>query len=214
MNIESLIGNQGKTRLPQRSEANAMGRFLPASPNTHEWKRRLRTRASPSATRRRWRRAVLAESFLLEFALAAISEGRLVGLAGFHTQLGALTSGMSAELLLERLGTVGGLWAAIIFSIYARQPQASELLMDGIAVSRDMRGKGIGTHLLNDLKRYARENGFCSIRLDVIDTNPVARRLYERQGFVPTRTERFGYLRWLLGFGASTTMIFHVEGCA
>lgn len=156
------------------------------------------------------RRAVLAESFLLAYAVAAISNGRLVGLAGFHTMRGALTSGMSADLLLERLGTLGGLWAAIIFSIYARQPQASELLMDGIAVRHDMRGKGIGTHLLNDLKHYARENGFCTIRLDVIDTNPAARRLYEQQGFVPIRTERFGCLRWLLGFGASTTMIVNV----
>lgn len=160
------------------------------------------------------RRVVLADSLLLEFAVAAISEGRLVGLAGFHTQRGALTGGMSAELLLERLGTLGGVWAAIIFSIYARQPQPSELLMDGIAVRRDMRGKGIGTHLLNDLKHYAREHGFRTIRLDVIDTNPAARRLYERQGFVPTSTERFGCLRWLLGFGASTTMIFTVEGSA
>ncbi|MGD9006965.1 MAG: GNAT family N-acetyltransferase [Desulfobacteraceae bacterium] len=160
------------------------------------------------------RRDVLAESFRLAYAAAAISDGELVGLAGFHTQYGALTSGMSGELLLERLGTLSGLWAAIIFSIYSRQPRASELLMDGIAVRRDMRGKGIGTYLLNDLKHYARENGFRTIRLDVIDTNPAARRLYERQGFVPTRTERFGCLRWLLGFGASTTMIFDVEGSA
>lgn len=158
------------------------------------------------------RRAMLAESFLLAYAVAAISKGSLVGLAGFHTKRGALTSGMSAELLLERLGTLGGLWAAIIFSIYARQPQDAELLMDGIAVRYDMRGRGIGTHLLNDLKHYARENGYRTIRLDVIDTNPAARRLYERQGFVPTHTERFGYLRWFLGFGASTTMIFNVEG--
>ncbi len=163
---------------------------------------------------RQKRRAVLIESLLLEFAAAAIAGGRLVGLAGFHTQRGALTSGMSAELLMERLGTMGGLWAGMIFSLFARQPRSSELLMDGIAVSRDMRGNGIGTHLLNDLKQYARENGFRTIRLEVIDTNPAARRLYERQGFVPTRTERFGCLRWFLGFGASTTMICNVGGSA
>lgn len=160
------------------------------------------------------RLAVLAESLQLEYAVAAISDGRLVGLAGFHKQRGSLTSGMNAELLLEHLGTLNGLWASVIFSLYARQPKASELLMDGIAVSRNMRGRGIGTRLLNDLKHYALENGFRTIRLDVIDTNPAARRLYERQGFVPTSTERFGCLRWLLGFGASTTMIFNVEGSA
>jgi GNAT superfamily N-acetyltransferase len=160
------------------------------------------------------RRTLLAESLQLEYAAAAISGGRLVGLAGFHTRRGALTGGMNAGLLLDRLGTLGGLWAAMIFSLYERQPKASELLMDGIAVRKDMRGNGIGTHLLNDLKHYARENGFRTIRLDVIDTNPDAGRLYERQGFVATRTERFGCLRWLLGFGAATTMIFHVESNA
>jgi len=99
----------------------------------------------------------------------------------------------------------------MVFSSYERQPQESELLMDGIAVEQDMRGKGIGTKLLDELKQYARENGYSRIRLDVIDTNPAARHLYERQGFIPTRTEQFGYLRRLLGFGASTTMVFQVE---
>ena len=41
----------------------------------------------------------------------------------------------------------------------------------------------------------------------MIDTNTGARRLYERHGFVTTKTERFEWLRAVLGFGASSTMI-------
>ena len=122
-----------------------------------------------------------------------------------------MTGGITVRKLIQHLGPAAGLWAAMVFSLYDRKAQESELLMDGIVVDQEMRGKGIGTKLLEKLKHYARENGFSSIRLDVIDTNPAARRLYERQGFVTKRTERFGYLRWLLGFGAATTMAYRVE---
>ena len=154
---------------------------------------------------------LLSDALLLPFSVAAIAQGKLVGMAGFQTPRGALTKGMTLRKLFQHLGIPRGLWAAMVFSLYERQPQESELLMDGIAVKRHMRGKGIGTKLLDELKQYASENGYSRIRLDVIDTNPAARRLYERQGFIPARTEEFGYLRRFLGFGASTAMVFRVE---
>ena len=132
---------------------------------------------------------LLAESRVLPFSVAAIANGTLVGLAGFHTREGSFTDGMTTRKLFQQLGLWGGLKAAMVFSLYQRQQHESELLMDGIAVSQAMRGKGIGTELLEKLKQYARENGYSRIRLDVIDTNPAARRLYERQGFVTTRIQ-------------------------
>lgn len=157
------------------------------------------------------RLSLIADSLAVPFAVVAIAEGKLVGLAGFQTPSGALTQDMTARKLFQHLGPLGGAWAATVFSLYERKLQKSELLMDGIVVSQAMRGHGIGTRLLEELKQYASAQGFSHIRLDVIDTNPAAKRLYERQGFVPTRTEHFGYLRWFLGFGASTTMLFQVE---
>ena len=44
----------------------------------------------------------------------------------------------------------------------------------------------------------------------ILDTNPDARRLYERVGFVAGRTERTPYLRRLFGFGASTEVVLVV----
>jgi hypothetical protein len=34
--------------------------------------------------------------------------------------------------------------------------------------------------------------------------------LYEREGFVSTKTEHFGYLRRILGYGAATTMVYEL----
>ena len=79
--------------------------------------------------------------------------------------------------------------------------------MDGISVSSDARGRGIGGRLLEEVESYAISHGFESIRLDVIDTNPDAKRLYERKGFSVTKSESFGWLRWLLGFGGSETLV-------
>ena len=70
-----------------------------------------------------------------------------------------------------------------------------------------MRGKGIGTRLLEAVFDFARAKGFGSVRLQVVDTNPDARRLYERMGFVATATHRHPYLRRMMGFSAVTTMV-------
>jgi ribosomal protein S18 acetylase RimI-like enzyme len=86
--------------------------------------------------------------------------------------------------------------------------------MDGIAVSPAARGRGIGSRLLEQLKQFAAHEGYRSIRLDVIDTNPRARQLYERQGFVPTRTASFRHLRWLLAFSSATTLEYRVAATA
>ena len=156
------------------------------------------------------RLALIADSLLLPFSIAAMVDDELVGLAGFQTREGSLTKGMTLGKMFQHLGFLGGIRALIVFSLYERKPFESELLMDGIAVSQKMRGMGVGTKLLSELKQYAKEHKYTSIRLDVIDINTSARRLYEREGFVATKTEEFKFLRWLLGFGASTTMTFEI----
>ncbi|ASJ73179.1 GNAT family N-acetyltransferase [Granulosicoccus antarcticus] len=154
---------------------------------------------------------MLAKGFVLEHSIAAITNGELVGLAGFPTPDGSLTSGIGYRSLLSDFGFLGGNRAALVFSVYDRESRKGELLMDGIVVDASCRGQGIGTQLFSSLIKLAIERGYSTIRLDVIDTNPAARRLYERLGFVATKTERFEFLRWLLGFGASTTMIYSLQ---
>ena len=160
------------------------------------------------------RMEVLKVGFHPAFSLVAISDGETVGIAGFKTGKGSLTGGISLRLLKEKIGFWGAMRAALILALFERNQVAGQLLMDGISVSPKMRGSGIGTKLLHGLIEYAKEEGFRSVRLDVIDTNPAARRLYERVGFVPVKTEQFAYLKWLLGFGAATQMEYSLNADA
>lgn len=83
--------------------------------------------------------------------------------------------------------------------------------MDGIVVSDAARGQGIGTRLLAAIKDEALARGCTSVRLDVIDSNPRARALYEREGFVAGHRSDLGPLRHLFGFRSATEMVCHLS---
>lgn len=157
------------------------------------------------------RAAVIAGGLRPDHALVALRGDQVVGVAGFKTARGGLTGGITPSALRDELGTLGALRALLVLALMERRPASGELLMDGIAVSSAHRGTGAGTALLRATIDLARASGCRSVRLDVIDTNHAARRLYERVGFTVVRTSRFPYLRWLLGFGASTQMQFDIR---
>lgn len=138
-------------------------------------------------------------------AVCALLDGRLVGLAGYQLGGRALTGG-SASAVLRAYGHLRGLHRLVLLALFERHPAPGQLVMDGIAVDSDIRGRGVGSLLIEEIAAVAAERDCREVRLDVIDTNPRARALYERRGFRAVRTERTPYLRRLLGFGAVTTM--------
>lgn len=150
--------------------------------------------------------AFLSSALSPDFALVARDgRGRMLGLAGFKTEAGALVGGTLRDLAAQ-YGWLGALWRGLALSLLERRTEPGVLLMDGIFVHPDARGRGAGTALLRAIADHARKSGLHSVRLDVIDTNPRARALYEREGFVAHRTEKLGPLRHLFGFSASTEM--------
>ena len=162
-------------------------------------------------------RLALLESWLNpDYAIVAVAGDKLVGIAGYHTPEGSFTAGRQSggqafRQLVFRLGWIRGTWATAILNLYSREPAPGELLMDGLAVRTDFRRQGIGGRLLDAICDTARAYQFGQVRLDVIDSNPRARVLYERKGFKAVRSDQFPYLRWLLGFGGSTTMILQIQ---
>jgi ribosomal protein S18 acetylase RimI-like enzyme len=142
-----------------------------------------------------------------DHCLAALDEtGALVGLAGFKTPSGSFAGGGWSDLTAI-YGPFGGRWRGCLLWCLNREVDNDRFLVDGICVVRSQRGRGVGTLLLAALYDEAARRGYRSIRLDVIEGNWRARALYERQGFLATRTERMGLLRHLFGFAASTTMV-------
>ena len=150
---------------------------------------------------------ILHDTIKPELALVAIENDRLVGLAGFYYGGSSFTGGMTASYIIKKLGLLRGLWAITLLTLlYDRKVKEGELWMDGIVVDSDMRGRGVGTKILEKLAEFATDKGLKTIKLEVIDTNDRARKLYESQGFKETKTEHFPFLKPLLGFSSSTTM--------
>ncbi len=148
---------------------------------------------------------LLADAFNPELGLTAFAHGQVVGLAGLHHQHRQFVQLRFADLV-RHLGVMSAIWRYGIASLFARAPQAGELLMDGIAVTQAMRGKGVGTRLLEAVVAFGQAHRYHRVRLDVINTNPGAQRLYQRFGFVPTATHTYPFMQ-LFGFTAVTTMV-------
>lgn len=146
-----------------------------------------------------------------DHAISAIStQGDLIGVAGYKTRTGSFVGGGIADLC-QVYGWFGGLWRGLLLSVLDRANEPGALLMDGIFVSSQARGQGVGTALLDAIKHRAQAMGYDHVRLDVIDINPRARALYEQQGFVAGKTEDAWPFNHIFGFRASTRMVFMVR---
>lgn len=129
----------------------------------------------------------------------------VLGVAGYQLGGRALLGGSAGDVLAQ-YGRVRGLPRLALLALLERTAAPGELVMDGICVAARARSRGLGVRLLDEVAAVATEHGCRRIRLDVIDTNPRARTLYERNGFTAVRTQRTPYLRAMMGFGAVTTM--------
>jgi len=132
--------------------------------------------------------------------------GRLLGVVGFKTPDGALVGGGYPEMR-EVYGNWGALWRGTLLGLLEREVDNDRFLMDGLFVAQDARGRGVGTALLQAVTREARLRGYDDVRLDVIDSNPRARALYEREGFQAVGESHLGPLRLFFGFARTTTMV-------
>ncbi|MFI8828773.1 GNAT family N-acetyltransferase [Streptomyces sp. NPDC053431] len=150
-------------------------------------------------------RAFIATHLHHDRGVTALVDDRVVAVAGYRLDGRALTGGGAGDVL-SAYGPVRGLPRLALLALFERTPAPGELVMDGIAVDAAHRGRGIGGLLLTEIAAVAAEHGCHRVRLDVIDTNPRARALYERHGFAAHRTEQTPYLRRLMGFGAVTAM--------
>lgn len=137
--------------------------------------------------------------------LVARSEGGVVGVCGFHAD-GTGAVELSMKSLRSHLSIGGALRAALVLGVLAREEHPGSLVLDGICVDADQRGAGIGTSLLDAAERLARNRGATSVRLSVVDSNPRARALYMRRGFVQIESGALGLLGFVYGFDRYTVL--------
>lgn len=195
-NQDSPTGVVILPRLPLEHVADAAALLLEA----------FEAKLAPLAGRGAVGQRVVAASLNPARFLTAMADGRLVGLCGVRWRGSRRGLSTPIRALAREFGWLRALprWAAL--SMGHRAVPRRTLYVDHLAVAADARGRGIGTALLTAAVALARQQGFGQLRLDVVDTNPRARALYERLGFVALRTQRTPFLRRWLGFGAVTRM--------
>lgn len=62
-----------------------------------------------------------------------------------------------------------------------------------LGVSPELSGRGLALQMIEGAVTLARERGWRALRLDVLDVNEAAQRLYERAGFVYIETKKIWY---------------------
>jgi len=139
-------------------------------------------------------------------AIVAVRQGQPVGVAGLQYDGRNFVTPRRSEFV-RQFGPLSGTTRFVMFKLFALAYGQKDMYIDVLAVSPAMRGKGIGTLLLDAVFQAARDKGFRSVSLEVVDTNPDARRLYERVGFVVQHTYPYPYLRGIAGFSASIKMV-------
>lgn len=71
---------------------------------------------------------------------------------------------------------------------YSTWKAKSLINIHDFVVHPDFRNLGIGLFLLEGIKRYAIENGYCKLNLEVRDDNVKAKALYKKMGFKPGKS--------------------------
>lgn len=146
-----------------------------------------------------------------EHAICALDDsGGLLGVVGFKTAQGGLVDAAWSDMR-HHYGLLGGIWRSLLLNTLERPLAEGQLLMDGIFVDARARGQGVGRALLDAVCQTAQARGCAEVRLDVIDTNPRARALYEREGFMAQGQEHTGPLRPVFGFSSATRMVKRLD---
>jgi len=116
--------------------------------------------------------------------------------------LSCSTCRLERDSLVAAYGEFGGAWRYSLYRVLfggKRDYPKGVRGLEGFSVSPECRGKGIGAAMIDRIVRDARAEGARAIELNVGDSNP-ARHLYEREGFVQTRTGGVGPFAGRLGF--------------
>jgi ribosomal protein S18 acetylase RimI-like enzyme len=149
-----------------------------------------------------------------ERAICALDEkGQFLGLAGYHKAKHGFID-LRFRHLRKQYGFFSGLLRfAMIAVLYHRSPDHSrQLLMDGIAVREGYRGQGIVKKLFSALLQMAEEQQMESIKLDVIDENPKAKKLYASLGFELVKYEKVpGFIQKRIGVSGVSAMVLHLH---
>ena len=145
-----------------------------------------------------------------ERILVAYKDGVVVGFAGLQYQgKKFMDPSLTQAVRIYGLETIRVL-LFFAFSIFTK-PKPNQLYLEILAVSKDQQNKGIGTKLIQSTINHARSKKIPQIKLEVVNTNPKAKKLYQRIGFGKVKDHKIPYpFSALIGFNIITEMHYNL----
>jgi ribosomal protein S18 acetylase RimI-like enzyme len=166
----------------------------------------FRRKLSPLLAPERQAIPALADSLEPSRTIVALEGERLVGVLGFQRDQRRFIN-PAFHAFFKQFGVIGGSLRALALGLFGGNAwQPGSFLVDAVAIHHQVRGQGLGTRLLKAAFETARAYRLDIVRLEVVDTNPKARALYERLGFREEGTERYLFLRRVAGFSNVSLM--------
>jgi GNAT superfamily N-acetyltransferase len=127
--------------------------------------------------------AFLRQSMNPQNVFSAHQDGEMIGLAGIQHENGPFLQ-PQLSLFVQHFGWLLGRIRFQQVSLYEQPVPAGQLLIHSIAVDPTMRGKGVGTSLINAVTDFASRRGFEAVSIHIPDTSPAMLHLCERLGFL------------------------------
>lgn len=128
------------------------------------------------------------DSLNRERCLAAIHDGKLVGILTYQTSDGDFFQ-LNLFRLFSRFNPIRASRILTNLLLLHSGARRDEFVVDALVVDPETRGLGVGTKLLARAEVMAREFEKARMKLSVVGENTGAIRLYERVGYATYRTE-------------------------
>ena len=149
-------------------------------------------------------------------AIALVLQVAFAEYKSLYTRAAFAATTPAAEEIARRLGE-GPTWIALlhraVVGTVSAVSRGEALYVRSMAVVPDLRGRGVGRLLLEQVERYAGEQGFRCLELSTTPFLTSAIALYERSGFGPSDLEP----RELCGtplFNMRKALVLHAQRCS
>jgi ribosomal protein S18 acetylase RimI-like enzyme len=148
---------------------------------------------------------ILERSINPELGFFAISKGKVIGFLGIHYLNNEFLK-MNFSNINKEFNFLKSFFIWFLFRIDSPNLKKEEIRINYLAVEKSIRGSGIGTKLTKKFLDYAKKQGFKTARLEVVNTNPRAKKLYEKIGFSVKKIKKYYFLTRRAGFSEEAIM--------
>ncbi len=137
----------------------------------------------------------------------AFSDDEVVGIAGLHYDGKNFMNGRYSYYR-QYFSPFKSFFIYNINKWMSPKIKKDELRIDTLAVKNTRRSLGIGSMLMQEVFSLAKSKGFNEVILEVVNTNPEAKRLYEKTGFIVKKHVKYYFLTRSAGFTSEYIMSY------